>query len=248
MSGVLTDDELRRILLERGPAWIRAQATAYGAMGRAVPEQTAALFRRFFGSDVDRARVAIARIEDPPFYSELRTRGVDERELLPFAANMGGITFDGTIILGSQLVAAEASAQLPGLLFHELVHVVQYRLLGVDRFAQRYVDGWLAGRVLRDEPMRRYETIPLEAMAFQLQRRFAKSPAAVFSVEDAARVQLGLSRRVRTNATDRYRSRRALMSFDRSKYGPALVRQRRRRRTVPGCGWCACPRLGDRRR
>ena len=60
------------------------------------------------------------------------------------------------------------------LLFHEMVHVVQYRLLGVNVFATHYVGGFFAGLS--------YENIPLERCAFLLGRRFA-TDAEPFDVE-----------------------------------------------------------------
>ena len=193
MTELLTDDELRQTFLERGPTWIRAQAAAYGARAAAVPPPVAAGFRPFFGTDVDRARVVAAEISNPPFYAELRARGVDGRDLLSFADGMAAITFDTTIVVAPQATEA-APAKFTELIFHELVHVVQYRLLGVDRFAQLYVDGWMAGRArFRDDPAQRYMNILLEHMAFQLQGRYAAEPTAAFSVEDALRSQLGLS-------------------------------------------------------
>ncbi len=93
---------------------------------------------------------------------------------------MAGITFDRAIIL------APHDEPTAALLFHELVHVVQYRLLGVEQFAQRYVDGWLAGRDrFRSDPAQRYVSIPLERNAYDLQKRYEGAPAAVFSVEEA---------------------------------------------------------------
>jgi uncharacterized protein DUF4157 len=193
MPDVLTDDELRQAFLERGPAWIRAQASAHGARAAAVPPEVAAGFRPFFGADVDRARVVAAEMSNPPFYAELRARGVDARDLLSFADGMAAITFDTTIVVAPQATEA-APAKFTELIFHELVHVVQYRLLGVDRFAQLYVDGWMAGRArYRDNPAQRYMNILLEHMAFQLQGRYAAAPTEAFSVEDAVRSQLGLS-------------------------------------------------------
>jgi len=63
-----------------------------------------------------------------------------------------------------------------GTLFHELVHVVQYRVLGLKEFARLYVRGFLerAG----------YEGIPLERQAYQLGSRFERWPQRLFSVEE----------------------------------------------------------------
>lgn len=61
------------------------------------------------------------------------------------------------------------------LLFHELVHVVQYAKLGLQEFAAKYVRGFLSGGS--------YEAIPLEMNAYQLDARFAAGPMKPFSVE-----------------------------------------------------------------
>jgi len=63
-----------------------------------------------------------------------------------------------------------------GTLFHELVHVVQYRVLGLKRFSELYVKGFL----LRGG----YARIPLEQQAYALGARFDESPGIEFSVEE----------------------------------------------------------------
>ncbi|HYE03068.1 MAG TPA: hypothetical protein VD963_07515 [Phycisphaerales bacterium] len=83
--------------------------------------------------------------------------------------------------LGDVVVICEPAAQgrgldPMGLLFHELVHVAQYRALGRRGFVAHYVRGWLrAGRS--------YAGIPLETQAHDLQARFLRAPDAPFSVE-----------------------------------------------------------------
>ena len=62
-----------------------------------------------------------------------------------------------------------------GLLFHELVHAVQYEKLGLAEFAAKYVRGFLSGGS--------YEVIPLEMNALELDARFARAPTRTFSIE-----------------------------------------------------------------
>jgi len=57
-----------------------------------------------------------------------------------------------------------------------LVHVEQYRQLGVPRFAGLYVRGFLNGGG--------YDGIPLEMNAYELGGRFEADPARKFSVEE----------------------------------------------------------------
>jgi len=61
-------------------------------------------------------------------------------------------------------------------LFHGFVHATQMALLGVDRYTDLYVRGFVKSRS--------WIAIPLEAQAYQLDTRFAMSPTASFSVED----------------------------------------------------------------
>jgi len=66
-----------------------------------------------------------------------------------------------------------------GLLFHELAHVEQYRQLGIPRFSELYVRGFLSGGS--------YEAIPLEVNAYTLEGRFEQNSARQFSVADEVR-------------------------------------------------------------
>jgi hypothetical protein len=90
---------------------------------------------------------------------------------LPDQSAMAAITFRDV------LVSHEAFSN--GLLFHELVHVEQYRQLGIPRFSELYVRGFLDGGS--------YEAIPLEVNAYALGGRFEQNPANRFSVEDEVR-------------------------------------------------------------
>jgi hypothetical protein len=119
----------------------------------------------FSEADLDRVRVVIADplpIADPPLASFARRVGLD----FPSVALTEAITFDHII--------ACRKAVTPSLLVHELVHVVQYRLLGVATFAHRYVHGFLSSGS--------YHDIPLERCAFELEQRFIAG-GPVFNVE-----------------------------------------------------------------
>jgi len=72
---------------------------------------------------------------------------------LPDFSRMAAITF-------CDLVVSHEPFTGP-LLLHELVHVEQYRQLGVERFAELYVNGFLSGGS--------YEEIRLEINAYGLE-------------------------------------------------------------------------------
>jgi hypothetical protein len=88
-------------------------------------------------------------------------------------AQGGGITFIDTI-----LVSKERTPPGPvplSLVFHELVHVVQNDLVGVDEFVSHYVKGWFAHG-------QEYTAIPIERQAYDLQARYEEKPSIGFSV------------------------------------------------------------------
>jgi len=107
------------------------------------------------------------RVNNPPFYSELIKMGFESASLPDFA-QMAAITFVDTVV--------SQEAFTVRLLFHELVHVVQYEKLGLAEFAAKYVKGFLNGGS--------YESIPLERNAYELDARFTSAPARPFSVVD----------------------------------------------------------------
>lgn len=90
---------------------------------------------------------------------------------------MAGITYDDTILLSDSRVAADVPI---GLLFHELVHVVQYSILGVEEFARQYVLGWAENGF-------DYFRIPLEVQAYDLQRWFEQGQLQDTQIESLVR-------------------------------------------------------------
>jgi len=148
--------------------YIRAQRAHYYT--RAVPLTFSELWSRFFSSvDLQRIRViqpGMERVPNPPFYAELEQLGFTG---LPDFTSMAAITFDDVVVFHQ--------AMTPQLIFHEMVHIVQYRLLGIDDFARLYVRGYLLGG---------YEGTPLEVCAYELDGRFIMGSVG-FDVEAEVR-------------------------------------------------------------
>ncbi len=92
------------------------------------------------------------RVPNPPFYADLEQLGFTG---LPNFTTMAAITFDDVAVFHDPMT--------PQLIFHELVHVTQYRLLGIEKFARLYVRVYLHGG---------YDGTPLEVCAYQLDGRF----------------------------------------------------------------------------
>ena len=123
-------------------------------------------FRAFFPREVlEETRIVRASVPNPRFYSLVKWLGI--KGVLEMSS-IGAITLID--------VVASPDRISPRTLFHELVHVVQYRVLGLRSFATLYVAGFLNGGG--------YERIPLERQAYELAERFSRNPAQAFSVED----------------------------------------------------------------
>jgi len=160
-------------------AWIVEQVAQYIQQkretyrGRAVPldgNQRLAMQPFFPSSALDSARVLALvgeRVGNPPFYAQLVQMGFSPADLPDFA-HMAAITFVDTVVSHEPFTDR--------LLFHELVHVVQYEKLGLEGFANKYVRGFLSGGS--------YHGIPLEMNAYELDARFAGAPTKAFSVSD----------------------------------------------------------------
>ena len=175
-------DQLIQFLIENGRSWIEAQRNHHRPTARTLTDSEKAALRPFFEESILNLswvkRVPV--IENPGFYAELRAMGIPPP--LDFTT-MEGITFIDTVLISDR--EHPQHEPLASLLFHELIHVVQYALLGLPAFIDRYVRGWV-------EAGQDYDRIPLEQDAYALQRRFQQQPNQGFSVKSEVRRRLGL--------------------------------------------------------
>ena len=128
----------------------------------------AAVQAHFSGTLLDSVRTIIlkgARIPPPPFYSEATAFSSGS---FPDFVHLASITYMDIIVFHDEITLRT--------LFHGLVHATQMAFLGLDRYTDFYVRGFVKSRS--------WIAIPLEAQAYQLDTRFAMSPSATFSVED----------------------------------------------------------------
>jgi hypothetical protein len=145
--------------------YISEQRTSFHSKAASIEPSHKAALEQFFPANLfDDVRVVRGRASEPSFYRQLKGLGITNAP--PFS-DMAGITFQDVIVHAGQLTRP--------LLFHELVHAVQYRHLGLPGFAQHYVRGFLSGGS--------YEQIPLEKQAYELEGRFVNNPAKQFSVD-----------------------------------------------------------------
>lgn len=159
--------------------YITAQREKYTPRAVSLsPQQKAAVAGFFSPQLLDSTRLLVLqreRVANPDFYPMLRSLGFNN---LPDQSAMSAITFCDVVVSHGPVSN--------GLLFHELVHVEQYRQLGIPRFSDLYVRGFLTGGS--------YEAIPLEVNAYTLGGRFEQNPAGQFSVADEVRSWLAEGR------------------------------------------------------
>lgn len=133
-----------------------------------TPDQKAAMQPFFAAEILDQARLRVLhgeRVQDPPFYGMARMMGFKN---LPSFADTAAVTFVDVIVAHQEFTEI--------LLFHELVHVVQYAQLGTSGFAAGYVNGFIKGQS--------YDEVPLEKHAHELEQRYTANKSQPFSAGD----------------------------------------------------------------
>ena len=162
--------------IAQGVEWLasclRAQREQYRPLARPLSVQQVEMLSSYFSSALlDRIRIAElhgARVPVPDFYAQARAMGFDN---LPQISHMESLSFLDVIVFNETLSARG--------LFHALVHSVQIEVLGLKRYAELWVHGFLKART--------HFTVPLEVQAFSLASKFLRPVPERFSVEDQVR-------------------------------------------------------------
>jgi hypothetical protein len=144
--------------------WIQQTLLAHKNRTRPIASKN---FKRlplyFSGTQIAAAKfVIVERVPVPPLSSIGLTQFKEFER-----GDYDGVTYLDTYFL------KRAGADDEGLHFHEMIHVVQWRLLGARQFAAMYADGLEAFG---------YRNSPLEKMAYDAQDSFARSEP-VFDAE-----------------------------------------------------------------
>ena len=150
-----------RLLAWLACRWIHHQRRRHLPSARALHDHERQTLEGYFDPDLlASVRICeVERVSRPWFIRPLAWLGVSLDMDFRSAA---GITFGDLVLISDLGKGHDVPA---ALLFHELVHVLQYRALGIEGFAQTYVQGWLRNG-------RAYMAIPLEQEAYALEGRF----------------------------------------------------------------------------
>lgn len=151
--------------------WISQTLVTHDAKAKSVVSFNFPRLPRYYSTDfLSRAKVVfVDKCPVPPLSAIGLSQFADFENM-----NASGITYlDTYFVLWHE-------AERESLHFHELVHVVQWQVLGTEKFLALYTQGL-------DE--HGYRNSPLEVMAFDHEARF-NANAPPYSVEVAVRQQL----------------------------------------------------------
>jgi hypothetical protein len=150
--------------------YIEQNARKYRPIARWLTAREHEALGKFFEADLlDRARVVNAQIPLPPRIQKIAIFFGMDALLQPELT--AAITFNNVIV--------HAEPMSMRTLFHELVHVEQYKQMKIAGFAKRYVRAFLRSG--------KYDQIPLERHAYELDARYAANPALAFTVREEVR-------------------------------------------------------------
>lgn len=148
--------------------YLQKQRERYAAIAAPLRDHHGAAMKRFFSPDLmSRIRVAEVnsrQIPEPLFYAKAKTMGIRN---LPVLAHMASLTFVDVLVFTGPMTERD--------LFHALVHAAQFEVLGLVKWADLYVRGFL--KLGRDF------LVPIESHAFALDTRFATNPADPFDAK-----------------------------------------------------------------
>lgn len=157
------------LAIEYVSSYLREKRDHYFPTALPLSSQHKARMWPYFSPQLlDRVRVVELhgkRVAAPDFYAEARALGFVN---LPEVTHMDSLTFIDVLVFNQTL--GERS------LFHALVHAVQFQLLGLDRYAELFVQSFVKTKA--------HFSVPLEAHAFVLESKFKLPSAERFSVED----------------------------------------------------------------
>lgn len=170
----MTEQEFRAIYPLVGD-WIQRTLAHHASAARPVASFGFSRLPQYYSQDIlAKAKVVVVpKVPMPPLSAMGLDRFSDFERM-----DAGGITY-----LDTYFVRAD-HAHIEPLHFHELVHVIQWRQLGPERFLAAYADGL--------ERFGYYKS-PLEQMAYGFQGRFERE-SQPFSVEAECQSLLALNR------------------------------------------------------
>ena len=154
-------------------AWVRERRDFYYPSATPLRANRKVIMQPFFSAAL-LGRVRALELEggsvaNPPFYAKVRELGFAS---LPDLSQMASLTFLDVVTFTGRMTDSA--------LFHGLVHAVQFQILGLQRYADLLVRGFLRTNA--------HFAVPLETHAFALESKFLRNGLETFSVEEQVRL------------------------------------------------------------
>lgn len=166
-------EEKLAIAIERVRQYLEDQRTQYRPQGVPLDAEQHVRMKPFFPCallpGIRIVELRNQRVPDPPFYAEAKALGLTS---LPEVPHMASMTFEDVVVFPDAISDRR--------LFHALVHAVQFRVLGLERYSELFVRSFLRTR--------NHVSVPLEMHAFSLEMQFSERPEEPFSVEEMVRL------------------------------------------------------------
>jgi hypothetical protein len=171
-------DDLLHHLVEIGLPWLWEQRNLHIAHSRRFSAEERLVLQDYYDHrTLGTVRLAtVDRISNPSFYHELKASGNPTLDI----SGAAGIAFIDCVVVRKTFQQGLASWN--SILFHELVHIVQFDILGPRRHLELYLLGWM-------ENGYRYHSIPFETQARRLEARFNRHEPP-FSVREIVEREL----------------------------------------------------------
>ena len=172
-----TQAELAGLVAE-AVAWMQQQRDKYYPLGEPLSEPARHKLRAFFSPEIlDGLRIKHVSatgeaIPYPPFYERVRAGG---SRVVPDAAHMTAMPFIDVALFNREPTLRT--------IFHTLVHVTQFSMVGLEKVMVGYF------HALNESGL--WMVVSYEEQAYRMDARFTKDPADVFSVEAEVREWLG---------------------------------------------------------
>lgn len=166
-------EEQFRVVSPQVSEWIRQTLLYHAAKARAVDSVGFRRLPLYFSPELLSATkfVIVDKVPVPPL-SKMGLKQFAEFE----KGDWGGMTYLDTFFVHQSRASDES------LYFHELIHVIQWRLLGPERFLAAYADGY---------EKHGYKDSPLEVMAYDAENTFVTA-AQPFDARKLVEEQLAL--------------------------------------------------------
>ena len=167
------DAELTRLMphiVEASHQWILEQRDLYSAKARSISDDERLSLQDYYDQRIlDTVRIAtVDQITNPPFYGEMTELGIPILDI----SSAAGITFMDCVVI--QRLFEQQFPSWISILFHELVHVIQYNFLGPRKLIDLYLRAWIQNGY-------QYDSVLFETQAYRLESRFKQNGPA-FSV------------------------------------------------------------------